>query len=245
MTTVALVTGANRGLGLATVRQLSRRGVTAIVGARSAANGERAVAELRGEGLDAEWVALDVTSAASVQAAAEQVEQRHGRLDILVNNAGILPEFALGENPARLDVEQFETTFATNVFGAVSVTQRFLPLLARSERGRIVNVSSTMGSLSDQLDPTSGFYGVVMPGYQASKAALNAVTIALSKSLENTKINVNSICPGWLQTDLGGAEGRAQAPMTAGEGAGIVVQVALSEDDASGTFVDRNGVVPW
>ena len=247
MSKIALVTGASRGLGLETARRLGRReGYTVIVGAREAAAGERAVAELREQGVDAEMVRLDVTSPASVAEAADRVGARHGRLDVLVNNAGILPEATEGNDAGPVDVEMFRRTFDTNLFGAVSVAQQFLPLLRRSPAGRIVNVSSTMGSLSDQMDPDSPYHGVVVPAYQGSKAALNAFTIALSKRLADTPIKVNSVCPGWLQTDLGGAENRAAAPTPAAEGAEVVVAMAILPDNGpTGSFVDRDGPVAW
>ena len=213
MSKIALVTGASRGLGLETARRLGRRdGYTVIVGAREAAAGERAVQDLRDDGVDAEMVILDVTSPASVADAAGRVGERHGRLDVLVNNAGILPE-------------------ATE---------------ATSSAGRIVNVSSTMGSLADQVDPDSSYYNVVVPAYQGSKAALNAFTIALSKTLADTDIKVNSVCPGWLQTGLGGPDNRAAAPTTAAAGAEIVVEMAcLPDEGPTGSFVDRDGPVAW
>ena len=247
MTKIALVTGASRGLGLETARRLGRRdGYTVIVGAREAAAGERAVQALRDDDIDAEMVVLDVTSPASVAAAADRVTSRHGRLDALVNNAGILPEATEATENGPIDVEMFRRTFDTNVFGAVSVAEHFLPLLRRSPAGRIVNVSSTMGSLADQGDPDSPYYTVVVPAYQGSKAALNAFTIALSKTLADTDIKVNSVCPGWLQTGLGGADNRAAAPMTAAEGAEIVTEMAcLPDDGPTGSFVDRDGPVAW
>jgi NAD(P)-dependent dehydrogenase (short-subunit alcohol dehydrogenase family) len=247
MPKIALITGASRGLGLATARRLGKQnGYKIIIGARRATAGERAVQALREDDIDAELVILDVTSPASVEDAAARVEQRHGRLDVLVNNAGILPEATEARENGPVDVELFRKTFDTNVFGAVSVTQRFLPLLRESPAGRIVNVSSTMGSLADQLDPESPYYGVVVPAYQGSKAALNAFTIALSKALADTDVKVNSVCPGWLQTELGGADNRAAAPMTAAEGAEIVVKMAcLADDGPTGSFVDRDGPVTW
>jgi NAD(P)-dependent dehydrogenase (short-subunit alcohol dehydrogenase family) len=246
MTRVALITGANRGLGLETARQLGRTGVTTIIAARDPAKGAQAAAELRTEGIEAVSVALDVTSLASVRAAASQVADEYGRLDILVNNAGILPEATAGETPGHLDLDLFRQTFDTNVFGAVAAIQEFLPLLRESDSGRIVNVSTTMGSLSDASDPESPYYGVVVPAYQASKAAVNAITVALAKLLHDSPIKVNSICPGWVQTDLGGPNNRAAAPLTAEEAAPIVVEMASIPDDGpSGQFVDRDGPVAW
>jgi NAD(P)-dependent dehydrogenase (short-subunit alcohol dehydrogenase family) len=246
MQRVAFVTGANRGLGFAIARGLGQTGAKPIIAARDAAASDRAVQRLRSERIDAETLVLDVTSIASVEAAAKQVQEQHGRLDILVNNAGILPEATEANGDGPVDLDLFKKTFETNLFGAVAVVQAFLPLLERSEGGRIVNVSSTMGSLADQLDPNSPYYGVVVPAYQGSKAALNGLTIALAKRLIDTPIKVNSVCPGWLKTDLGGPENRAAAPMEAAEGAGVVVEMAcLPADGPSGQFVDRDGVVPW
>jgi NAD(P)-dependent dehydrogenase (short-subunit alcohol dehydrogenase family) len=244
--TTALITGANRGIGFEVARQLGRHGVRTLVGARDAEKGRQACAELEAEGIDAEVVVIDVESASSVQAAAEQVTADHGRLDILVNNAGILPEATAGDAVEPFDLPLFRKTFETNFFGAATVIQSFLPLLRRSPAGRIVNVSSTMGSLSDQTNPSSPYYELVVPAYQTSKAALNGLTIALAKSLADTPIKVNSICPGWVQTDLGGPDNRAAAPMPADEAARIVVTMArLPDDGPSGEFVDRDGTVPW
>jgi NAD(P)-dependent dehydrogenase (short-subunit alcohol dehydrogenase family) len=243
---VALITGATRGLGFETARQLGRTGVKPIIGARDVASGREAVERLRSEQIDAEPLALDVDSVASVRAAAEQVQERHGRLDILVNNAGILPEATEGTGDGPVDLTLFKRTFETNLFGAVSVVQQFLPLLRASEAGRIVNVSTTMGSLADQRNPESPYYGVVVPAYQASKTALNGLTIALAKSLRDTPIKVNSVCPGWVKTDLGGPDNRAAAPLGADEGARIVVEMAsVGADGPSGQFRDRDGIVPW
>jgi NAD(P)-dependent dehydrogenase (short-subunit alcohol dehydrogenase family) len=245
MTKVAVITGGNRGLGFATARRLGRSGVRVIIGARTLSNGEDAADRLREEGVAAEAVQIDVDSAASVEEAARQVEHEHGQVDILINNAGILPE-ATAADAGPLDLDLFRRTFETNVFGAVAVTKAFLPLLRKSDSGRIVNVSSTMGSLSDQSDPSSQYYDVIVPAYQMSKAALNGLTVALSKTLTDTAIKVNSICPGWVQTDLGGPENRAAAPDTAEDAAQIVVDMATIPDDGpSGQFVDRDGAVAW
>jgi NAD(P)-dependent dehydrogenase (short-subunit alcohol dehydrogenase family) len=245
MTKIALITGANRGLGFATARQLGQSGVKVIVGARTLAKGEEAAGLLRSEGLDAEALQLDVDTPDSVQSAAEQVEQQHGRLDILINNAGILPEATVSD-AEPLDLRVFRATFETNVFGAVTVTKAFLPLLRISTSGRIVNVSSTMGSLTDQGDTSSPYYGLVVPAYQMSKAALNGFTVALSKSLADTPIKVNSVCPGWVQTDLGGDENRAAAPTTAEDAARIVAEMAaIGADGPTGQFVNEGGTVAW
>jgi NAD(P)-dependent dehydrogenase (short-subunit alcohol dehydrogenase family) len=245
MTKVAVITGANRGLGFATARRVGQAGVHVIVGARTLAKGNEAADLLRREGLSAEPLQIDVDSVASIQRAAEQIENEHGQIDILINNAGILPE-ATASNVGLLDLDLLRETFETNVFGAVAVTNAFLPMLRKSASGRIVNVSSTMGSLTDQSDPSSPYYGLVVPAYQMSKAALNGLTIALSKTLIDSSIKVNSICPGWVQTDLGGPENRAAAPTTADNAAQIVVDMALVPDDGpTGRFVDADGTVAW
>jgi NAD(P)-dependent dehydrogenase (short-subunit alcohol dehydrogenase family) len=246
MTKIAVITGANRGLGFATARRLAQSGVKVIVGARNVASGEQATDRLRREGLDCDPLHIDVESPASVREAAAVVEQQHGRVDILINNAGILPEATASDVERPLDLRMFRETFETNVFGTISVTQAFLPLLRRSASGRVVNVSSTMGSLTDQTDPSSPYYGLIVPAYQMSKAALNGFTIALSKALADTSIKVNSVCPGWVQTDLGGPENRAAAPTTADEAAQIVVDMAsIADDGPTGRFVDRDGTVAW
>ena len=246
MIKIAVITGANRGLGFATARRLGQSGVRVIVGARNLANGEEAAARLRREGLDCEPLSIDVDSPASVREAAKLVEREHGRIDILINNAGILPEATAPDVDRPLDLGMVRETFETNLFGTISVTNEFLPLLRRSASGRIVNVSSTMGSLTDQTDPSSPYYGLLVPAYQMSKAALNGFTIALSKALTDTSIKVNSVCPGWVQTDLGGPENRAAAPTTADEAAQIVVEMASIPDDGpTGQFVDRHGTVAW
>jgi NAD(P)-dependent dehydrogenase (short-subunit alcohol dehydrogenase family) len=246
MTKIAVITGANRGLGFATARRLGQSGVHVIVGARTLASGEHAADRLRREELDCEALHIDIDSPASVRGAAELVEQQHGRIDILINNAGILPEATASNIDRPLDLRMFRETFETNVFGTISVTKAFLPLLRRSASGRIVNISSTMGSLTDQADPSSAYYGLVVPAYQMSKAALNGLTIALSKALTDTSIKVNSVCPGWVQTDLGGPENRAAAPTTANDAAQIVVEMASIPDDGpTGQFVDRAGIVAW
>lgn len=244
MSKIALITGANRGLGLETARQLGRAGVKTIIGSRDGAKGERAAEILRGEGWDAGSVMIDVDSASSVRAAAAQVQDEHGGLDILINNAGILPE-ATTDTDGPLDLEMFKATYTTNVFGAVLVIQEFLPLLHRSDAGRIVNVSSTMGSLTERSDPASPWYETIVPAYISSKAALNGVTVELAKLLKDTPIKVNAICPGFVQTDLTPIN-RPQAPLTTEQAAPIIVEMALIADDGpTGQFVDRDGAIAW
>lgn len=244
MTRIALITGGNRGLGLATAHALAARGVHVVIGARQDEAGRRAAAAVRSAGGSADHVVLDVLDGAGIRSAAHRLECEHGRLDILVNNAGILPE-AVASHAELVDAALFRQTFDTNLFGAVAVTEAFLPLLRAAERGRIVNVSSTMGSLADQGDPASPYYSMVVPAYQASKAALNSVTIGLAKLLAPTRVTVTSVCPGFVQTDLAPGA-REQAPLTAEQAALAVVDAALAPDEApSGRFVSASGPVAW
>lgn len=212
-----------------------------VVAARSRAAATAYASEL---GADALGVEMDVNDPLSVRAAARQVEDLTGGIDILVNNAGVLPE-ATARPVEVVDLDLFRETYATNLFGAVSVVQEFLPQLRRSTAGRIVNVSTTMGSLADQVDPGSPYYDVVVPAYQSSKAALNSVTIALAKALVDTPIKVTSVCPGFVRTDLTPVN-REQASSEPTDAAEVIVRAATLPDDAqSGTFVDQTGSVPW
>ena len=243
--TIALVTGATRGLGLATSRALAQVGACVLLTGRTWAAAEQAADSLRRDGLDVQALELDVTSTTSIQAAAQQIAQRYGRVDVLVNNAGILPEATDSTAHNFANVDLFRTTFETNVFGAVAVTEEFLPLLRNSVAGRIVNVSTTMGSLSEQANPDSPYYEAIVPAYQSSKAALNSVTIGLAKVLAGTGIKATSVCPGFVQTDLTPVN-KQQAPLTPEQAARIVVTAATLPDHAeSGTFIDQDGVVAW
>ncbi|MEF3402172.1 SDR family NAD(P)-dependent oxidoreductase [Agromyces sp. CCNWLW203] len=245
LSTIALITGANRGLGLATATALARTGATVIIAGRDFEAASAAAEGLVAQGLRAEPLELDVASPTSVAAGAAAVESRHGRLDILVNNAGILPEATSETEHEFVDLGAFARTFETNVLGVATVTEKFLPLLRRSDAGRIVNVSSTMGSLRDQTDENSPYYSSVVPAYQASKAAVNSMTIGLSKQLAGTRLKVTSVCPGWVQTDLAPGN-REHAPTTAEEAARVVVTAAtLPAHAASGTFIDSAGPVAW
>ncbi|MBZ2196283.1 SDR family NAD(P)-dependent oxidoreductase [Occultella gossypii] len=242
---IALVTGSTRGLGLATATALVEAGHTVIITGRDAEAVQTTCAVARSVGLVFEGVTLDVVDPESVASLAELIQNKYGVLDILVNNAGILPE---ATDPASHDfasVAMFRKTFETNVFGVVAVTEALLPLLRSSKAGRIVNVSSTMGSLADQGDPESPWFSMLVPAYQTSKAALNSITVELAKKLAATPVVVTSVCPGWVQTDL--APGNHEnAPLTAVAAAEVVVSAALAPEGASsGTFIDAAGPVRW
>lgn len=245
MSKIAVVTGANRGLGLATSAALARSGCTVVMTGRNGSGAGGAVPDLRAAGLPVEWQDLDVTSYESASRAAEAIGARYGRVDILVNNAGILPEATANGGSNFVQLAAADQTLRTNVLGPLTVIEAMLPLLRRSVAGRIVNVSSTVGSLAEQACPGSQYYDLIVPAYQASKAALNSVTIGLAKTLADTPIKVTSVCPGFVQTDLTPVS-RQQAPLTADDAAGVVVGAALLDEAApSGTFVDANGTVRW
>jgi NAD(P)-dependent dehydrogenase (short-subunit alcohol dehydrogenase family) len=235
-TKTALVTGANKGIGFAIAQGLGAIGFQVAVGARDEVRRTEAVERLRAAGADAFGVALDVTSGDSVVAAAAAVEQEAGRLDVLVNNAGISGVFDGGtQDPTTLDLDVVQTVLDTNVFGVVRVTNAMLPLLRRAEAPRIVNLSSTMGSLTLQTGP-------VMAAYAPSKSMLNSITVQYARALAGTNVIVNAACPGYVATDFTGFN----APRTPEEGAAIVVRLAtLPDDGPRGGFFDDEGVVPW
>jgi len=240
---VALITGANRGLGLETARQLGQKGVTVIVAARTSAAAEETAAKLKAEGIDAFPVKLDVTNAADRKAAAKTVGEKFGKLDILINNAGVGSQtdmFAL--TVSETSEEEFQIVFGTNLFSVVAVTREFLPLLKKSDAGRIVNLSSILGSLTLHADPNSPIAAVKTLAYDASKAALNAFTIHLAAELKDTKIKVNSAHPGWVKTDMG----TDKAPMEIVDGAKTSVDLALlPQDGPNGRFIHLGQELPW
>ena len=240
---IALITGANKGIGLETARQLGRQGVTVVVGARDQAKADKAAATLKAEGIDALPLKLDVTSTADIHAAASMLESRFGRLDILVNNAGINAEGTFtGNNSPTVTQAELRQTFDTNFFGVVELTQALLPLLKKSPAGRIVNLTSILGSLTLHADPKSPIAGSKALAYNASKTALNAFTIHLAAALKDTPIKVNSAHPGWVKTDMGGAG----APMEIADGAKTSVALALlGEDGPSGTYSHMGNTLPW
>jgi NAD(P)-dependent dehydrogenase (short-subunit alcohol dehydrogenase family) len=240
---IALVTGGNKGIGREIAAQLARLGHTVIIGARTQQRGEEAAAQLRDEGGDVTAVVLDVTDQASVAAAAETVEERYGRLDALVNNAGISnqpgADFA-GQLPRSADIDHVRYVFETNVFGVITVTSAFLPLLRASKTPRIVNVSSSAGSLSaisDFANPDP-----IAVGYVPSKTALTSVTMMYARDLHPEGILVNAVCPGFIATDLNNHHGTG----TPQDGARQAVAMTIIDTDGpTGTFTDVNGPVAW
>ncbi|CAO5227401.1 SDR family NAD(P)-dependent oxidoreductase [Frankia sp. AgKG'84/4] len=245
MPSIVLITGGNRGLGFAAARLLIQTGATVVIGARQEAAAHAAVDALSEGPGKVDWVHLDVTSTTIMRTAAAAIRDRYCRLDVLVNNAGILPEATDAIEPEFADPDVFQRTFETNVFGAVSATEIFLPLLRKSHAGRIVNVSSTMGSLTDQNNPQSPYYPMLLPAYRSSKAALNSLTVELAKSLRETPIKVTTVCPGFVRTELTPMN-RQQAPLSPDQAAQVVVTAAMLPAHAeSGMFIDANGPVPW
>jgi NAD(P)-dependent dehydrogenase (short-subunit alcohol dehydrogenase family) len=240
---VALITGANKGIGFETARQLGKLGITVILGSRDAGKGEAAAAKLSAEGIDARPLKLDVTSAEDRGAAVKFLEQQFGKLDILINNAGIAETSAWsGNNTSSTTPETLQRVFETNLFAPVALTRALLPLLRKSRAARIVNLSSIMGSLTLHSDPKSPIYNIKPFAYDASKAALNAFTIHLAHELRDTKIKVNSAHPGWVKTDMG----TDAAPMDIVAGATTSVALAtLSDDGPTGAFIHMGKPLPW
>src|SRR5882757_3053323 len=247
---VALVTGANQGIGLQIAKDLAARGLTVLVGSRSLERGEAAASEV---GLDAFALQLDVTDQASITAAAERVRNEFGRLDVLVQNAAIsntrkLPgqsveDYAKTTRPSNVSLDEMRAVWETNVFGVLAVYQAMLPLLRESPHARIVNVSSGVGSLTRNSDRAYAYRSIFGPVYHpASKTALNAITLAMAIELESTGIKVNAACPGYTKTNLNSYTGTR----TVEEGAREPVRLALlGPDGPTGTFSNEEGPLPW
>jgi NAD(P)-dependent dehydrogenase (short-subunit alcohol dehydrogenase family) len=240
---VALVTGANRGIGLETARQLGRNGITVVVAARSQAAANDAAQRLAAEGLDVFPIQLDVTNSADRTAAAKTIFEKFGQLDILINNAGVGAEDGMfAGKTVETTEEELQNVFGTNLFSVVAVTREFLPLLKNSSAGRIVNLSSILGSLTLQADPQSPIAGIKTFAYDASKSALNAFTIHLAAELRNTSIKVNSAYPGWVKTEMG----TERATMEIADGAKTSVQLALiGPEGPNGRFIHLGEELPW
>jgi NAD(P)-dependent dehydrogenase (short-subunit alcohol dehydrogenase family) len=239
---IALITGANKGLGFEMARQLAQAGVKVLLAARDPRKGEAAAGKLRGEGLDVEFLKLDVTNSGDRTAAAAFLEEQFGVLDILINNAGIMAETMGYGRASGTSVDALHRTFETNFFAPVALTQELLPLLKKSEAGRIVNMSSMLGSQALHADANSPIYNFKTLSYDASKAALNSFTIHLAHELKDTKIKVNSAHPGWVKTDMG----TDAAPMEIPEGGKTGVALALLDANGpTGGFFHLGNAVPW
>jgi NAD(P)-dependent dehydrogenase (short-subunit alcohol dehydrogenase family) len=245
---VALVTGANKGIGLQIAKDLAARGFTVLVGSRDLEHGETAAKSV---GANAHALQLDVTNQASVAAAAERIRNEFGRLDALVNNAAIshagkpgrsLEEMVKSQRASVASLDEVRAVFETNVFGVIAVTQAMLPLLREAPAGRIVNVSSGAGSLTMNAEPTNPHRAAFGAGYSPSKTALNAITLAFALELESTRIKVNAACPGFTATDLNNFEGTR----TVEQGAREPVRLALLDANGpTGTFSNEDGPLPW
>jgi NAD(P)-dependent dehydrogenase (short-subunit alcohol dehydrogenase family) len=246
---VALVTGANQGIGLQIAKDLVAHGFTVLVGSRNLKRGEVAAKEV---GPGARAIQLDVTDEKSIAAAAGRIRGELGRLDVLVNNAAIsntrlqpgmsVEEYSKSTRPSNVSLDELRAVFETNVFGVVAVTQAMLPLLREARAGRIVNVSSGVGSLTRNSDPAFPYRSIFGPVYPASKTALNAMTLAMAIELESTGIKVNSACPGFTKTNLNNYTGT----QTVEAGAREPVRLALlGPEGPTGTFSNKDGPLPW
>ena len=239
---IALITGANRGIGFETAKQLGEKGVTVVVAARKLSDAEQTAARLKTSGIDAYPVKLDVTSAEDRAAAAKYIDKTFGKLDILINNAGVAS--SQGFVPLTIDTpdEELQSIFQTNLFSVLALTRALLPLLKKSPAGRIVNLSSILGSNTLQADPSSPIYNFKSFAYDASKSALNAFTIHLAHELKDTAIKVNSAHPGWVKTEMG----TDAAPMEIPDGAKTSVELALiGSDGPNGRFIHMGQELPW
>ncbi len=246
---VALVTGANQGIGLQIARELAAKDFIVLVGSRDLEKGEEAARTIEG---GARAIQLDVTDSASIAAAAARVRSELGRLDVLINNAAIsrtkriagqtVEEYANQTRPSVVSLDDMRAVWEANVFGVVAVTQAMLPLLREAPAARIVNVSSGVGSLTRASDPTYPYRSIFGPTYAASKTALNAITVAFAIELEPAGIKVNAVSPGFTKTNLNNFEGTE----TLEQGAAEAVRVALlGADGPTGTFTNSAGPIPW
>ena len=237
---LALITGANKSIGFETARQLGQQGIHVIIGARDTTRGEEAVQKLTTLAIQATFVQLDVTDEESITRAAQTLDEMFGRLDILINNAGISGGKVNAVSETNLAT--MRTVYDTNVFGVVAVTKAMLPLLRKSPAGRIVNVSSGLGSITLDSDRNHYYYQVKNMQYQSSKAALNMITVEFAKELVQTPIKVNAADPGYTATDFNNHQG----PRTVEQAATVIVHLAtLGEDGPTGALQAENGNVPW
>jgi NAD(P)-dependent dehydrogenase (short-subunit alcohol dehydrogenase family) len=246
---VAMITGANKGIGRATAEQLAALGMTVLVGARNPRRGEEAAAAVRAAGGDAHAATLDVADPTTIQEAARWVEERFGHLDVLINNAGITgsgqvaPEAARDQIPSSVDLDMVRAVLETNVLGVIAVTNAMLPLLRRSPAPRIVNVSSAIGSLTITSNPNGPLAGLPpSAAYAPSKTALNTLTVQYANELRKDGILVNAADPGFVDTDINNHSGH----LTPAQGAAVVVRLAtLGADGPTGGFFSEHGPMPW
>lgn len=237
---IALVTGANKGLGFEISKQLAKQGIQVILGARDIAKGQEAADKLKQQGLDVYPLTLDINNAGSIQGAVDAIKEKFGTIDILVNNAGVMLDWTT--SVFDVDLNTVTQTLQTNLYGSFRLCQLCIPLMKASGYGRIVNMSSTLGSLTDMSDPNSHYDGVLSPSYRLSKTALNAVTALFAKELRGTNILINSACPGWVQTDMGSEA----APLSVEEGADTPVWLAtLPDGGPNGGFFNSRKPVSW
>jgi NAD(P)-dependent dehydrogenase (short-subunit alcohol dehydrogenase family) len=246
---IALITGANKGIGRGAAEQLAALGMTVLIGARDPRRGGEAAAALRTAGAEAHAITLDVTDPSSVQEAAKRVEERFGHLDVLINNAGITgsgqvsPADAYDQLPSAVDLSMVRAVFETNVFGVIAVTNAMLPLLRRSPAPRIVNVSSHAASLTLMSDP-DGPFATLLPSaaYSPSKSALTALTVQYANELRKDGILINAVAPGYVDTDSNNHTGF----LTVAQGAAVLVRLAtLGTDGPTAGFFSEDGPVPW
>jgi NAD(P)-dependent dehydrogenase (short-subunit alcohol dehydrogenase family) len=241
MKTIALVTGANKGIGLEICRQLAQKGFHVLLGSRDEARGEEAAASLARDGAEVEPMVIDLAAPATFEKARKLIEERFGRLDVLINNAGIGEPEDFQRTAENVSIETLRRTFETNFFGLVDLTQRLLPLLRRSEHPRIVNQSSILGSLTEHSDPNSVIGDVHALAYDASKTAVNAFTVHLAKILRGSSIKVNSAHPGSVKTDM-----NPMGDLSLEDGARTAVTLAILGDDGpSGGFFHDGKTLPW
>ncbi|MEK8132047.1 SDR family oxidoreductase [Paenibacillus filicis] len=239
-TKTVLITGANKGIGYETARQLGAQGFTVLLGARDEERGKEAAARLTEEGLKACPLILDVTNQATIDAAAQVIAEEFGSLDVLINNAGAA--FEGGVSPSQLELSDLKKTFETNFFGLFAVTKALLPLLIKAPAGRVVNVSSGLGSLSLMSDLSAEFANANILAYPSSKTAVNSLTLMFAKEFRHSPLKFNAADPGYTSTDLTGNRGYRKAS----QAAQVIVHLAtLPEEGPTGGFFNENGPVPW
>lgn len=239
---IALVTGANKGLGFEISRQLAKQGIRVILGARDPVKAQEACDKLKQEGLDVQFHTLDVNNGESIHETVDWIKEQFGTLHILVNNAGINLEFPSQVSIFDVSADTLSQTLQTNVYGPLLLSQLCISLMKKAGYGRVVNLSSTLGSLTDASNPNSSYTQVLSPAYRMSKTALNSLTVLFAKELRGTNILINSACPGWVQTDMGTTD----APGTVEQGADTPVWLAtLPDDGPNGGFFNSRQPVAW